>query len=158
MRAEYINAFVDPAVIVIEKALKVDAIVGKITKGFSPSMEATYSVAIGVKGDLSGVVIVVFSNETARNVSNNMLNKSTHSLLSQEDKETLSELTNMIVGNAAGKLYELGLKESLTPPAVVAGTQSSFSTLDMSESIVVPINTKLGVIYINIFLKDKRSI
>jgi chemotaxis protein CheX len=157
LKAEYINAFLEPAIRVIEKSLNVKSTIGQIKKGTGTKIKYPLSVIIGMKGDLSGAVILGFSMKTAQNIVANMLKKKKVTKIDQEEKEALSELANMIVGNACGSLYEMGLKETLTPPTVIAGSQMSFSIPEINVSITIPVKNKLGTFELNIFLKDERA-
>lgn len=157
MKAEYVNAFLEPAIFVIEKVLKIEATIGQIKKGSGINLKDPISIIIGMNGDLKGVVILGFTMETAYKIAAKMLQKDNIAELNQDEKEALSELANMIIGNAGGKLYELGLTETLTPPTVVIGSQVSFSIPQINQSIIVPINTKIGTLDMNLFLKDDRK-
>ncbi len=158
MKAEYVNAFLEPAVSVIKKVLKVKVTIGEITKAVTVNARDAFSVIIGLSGDLSGVVIIGFSMKTARNIAAKMLCKDKLTDLNIDAKEALSELVNMIVGNATGNLYDLGLKELLTPPTIVLGSKVSYELSSSDQLTIISIKTGLGIVDMNIFFKDERIV
>ncbi len=67
---------------------------------------------------------------------------------------TITELGNMITGRAVTKLSEMGYKFDVTPPAIFSGQNMQISDVDI-EALIVPIETPLGRIEINVALREK---
>ena len=65
---------------------------------------------------------------------------------------TLTELGNMITGNAVTKLHELGFKFDLTPPALFVG--DNLRLTDKIEALVVPLELEEGSLCINVAIKE----
>jgi chemotaxis protein CheX len=157
LKANYINAFLEPAVQIIEKILQVKAGIGWIKRGEIVDLEESIAVVISVNGDLNGAVIMSFSKDTAKRIVEDLLKKDNVTEFTQAAKDVLSELANMIVGNVSGRLYEMGLNEDLAPPVLVVGSSTDLSIPDIDNPVKIPINTELGTIDLNILLRDDRS-
>ena len=64
----------------------------------------------------------------------------------------LSELGNMITGNAATLLSQNGYDLDITPPSVIRGTDVEVST--RVPALVVPLSTPFGRVEINVALEE----
>ena len=65
---------------------------------------------------------------------------------------TVSELGNMITGNAVTLLSQNGYDVDITPPSVIKGTNIEVSTT--VPALVVPISTSAGDVEINVALEE----
>ena len=94
MKAEYVNAFLEPALEILKESTKIEVTVGKVFVREKPT-SFQKSVIIGISGDLKGVVIMSFSNETAASVASSMLN--VNSVTEDLTESALCELANMML-------------------------------------------------------------
>jgi chemotaxis protein CheX len=69
-------------------------------------------------------------------------------------KATISELANMITGQAVTKLHELGFKFDLTPPAIITGDNMEVSNSGV-EALIVPVELQAGKIEINVAVRER---
>ncbi|HOX31311.1 MAG TPA: chemotaxis protein CheC, partial [Spirochaetales bacterium] len=67
---------------------------------------------------------------------------------------TITELANMITGQAVTKLHDLGFKFDLTPPAIFTGENMEVSNSDV-EALIVPMETGHGKIEINVAIRER---
>lgn len=70
-------------------------------------------------------------------------------------KSAVSELSNMILGNAATLFSTKGITVDITPPNLIMGSNLSFNVSD-SKTICVPLNAEDGssLIELNIAIKN----
>jgi chemotaxis protein CheX len=69
-------------------------------------------------------------------------------------RATISELANMITGQAVTKLHELGFKFDLTPPAIITGNNMEVSNAGV-EALIVPVEMSIGKIEINVAVRER---
>jgi len=67
-------------------------------------------------------------------------------------KSALSELGNMIMGNSATLLFNVGAQIDITPPSLVKGTSIEITSAGM-ETICVPLVSTMGEIEFDIGIK-----
>ena len=74
-------------------------------------------------------------------------------------KATISELANLITGQAVTKLHELGFKFDLTPPALFVGQKMEIAALggtsENVEALIVPLISECGKIEVNVAIREK---
>lgn len=144
MRAEYVNAFLVPSVRVLRKMARIEVKLGRVTRLGAGRVGDNLSIIIGLQGRLSGSVVLTAAREVAWSLAERILDEKLGEDGLQEVQAILAEVANTIVGNATGRLYELGLREGITPPTVVAGVGVSLDFGSGVESVAVPLETELG--------------
>jgi chemotaxis protein CheX len=158
MRPENLNCFLEAAVEVVEKVLKIDVTVGAIERYDDIGLKGSIGITIGVEGDLNGAVIFIFSKKTAMAVASGMFKGMNITKITDEVNGALCELCNMITGNATGKLLNDTIKCNITPPTVTAGEDATISMPGVKKPFMFPLKVKAGVIEMNILLKDDRTV
>lgn len=153
MRVEYINPFVESSVSVMKEVLNVDVTRGQISLRAKAIPVLDVAVIVGLVGQVEGRVIFDMDLGTVLKIVSNM-NGEKITDLDDLAKATITELGNMITGRAVTKLSEMGYKFDVTPPAVFQGQNMSISDLEI-ESLIVPIDTPLGKLEINVALREK---
>jgi chemotaxis protein CheX len=74
--------------------------------------------------------------------------------LNDMGRATITELANMVTGQAVTKLENLGFKFDLTPPALVTGDNMEISNQNV-EALIVPIQVPQGKIEINVAIRER---
>lgn len=153
MRVEYINPFVEAAYNILTEVLG-----GEIKRGElylkSTSMPVMGVAAlVGLAGDVEGRVIFDMSIETALNIASRM-NEEEMKTLDEMAKATITELANMITGQAVTKLHDLGFRFDLTPPALFTGEKMELSDHKV-EALIVPMETGYGKVEVNVAIRDR---
>jgi chemotaxis protein CheX len=69
-------------------------------------------------------------------------------------KATITELANMITGQAVTKLHNLGFQFDLTPPAIFTGENMEVSDTGV-EALIVPMELPQGKIEINVAVRER---
>jgi len=144
MRAEYVNAFLVPSVRVLRKMARIEVQLGKVARLEEGLLGDNLSIIIGLQGRLSGSVVLTAARDVAWALAGKILGEPVGQDGQNDVQAVLAEVANTIVGNATGHLYELGLREGITPPTVVAGAGVSLDFGAGVESVKVPIHTEIG--------------
>lgn len=155
MKAEHVNAFLVPAISVLKKMGKLETKIGKMSKveqPAPPSAERYLSIIIGLKGDLSGSVILSAPDPVAKAIAGAIVKAPAESVTEQDLNDIMAELANTIVGNATGALYDVGVKAGITPPTVVLGNSVCFRFDAGMDILLIPLITDIGELTMTISL------
>lgn len=144
MKAEHVNAFLVPSVQVIMKMAQVEVRAGKVARAQGCRMDDNVSIVIGLQGRLSGSVILTADKGVARELALRTIRDARTGLPEDEVRSVFAEMANTIVGNATGRLYELGVREGITPPTVITGPEVRVGFEEGTESVVIPLETEVG--------------
>ena len=153
MRVEYINPFVESSVSVIKEVLGMDVKREQISLKSKAMPILDIAVIVGLVGQVEGRVLFDMKKETALNIVSKM-NEEEIKVFDDLAKATITELGNMITGRAVTKLSEMGYRFDVTPPAIFSGSNMEISDAEI-EALIVPIETPIGRIEINVALREK---
>ena len=159
MRVEYINPFVETSYRVLKEVLEgADVKRGDLYLKSTALPVMGVAALVGLAGDVEGRVLFDMSFETALNIASKM-NGETMTEFDDMAKATISELANIITGQAVTKLHELGFKFDLTPPALFAGENMEIAALggttESVEALIVPLVTDCGKIEVNVAIRER---
>lgn len=157
MRVEYINPFVESAYNVLKEVLGAEVNRGDLYLKSTSMPVLGVAAVVGLAGDVEGRVLFDMTKETAVNVASSMLEgmdmeKPTE--LDDMGKATITELANMITGQAVTKLHNLGFQFDLTPPAIFTGENMEVSDTGV-EALIVPMELPQGKIEINVAVRER---
>jgi len=153
MRVEYINPFVEASFNVLKEVLQSDIGRGELyLKAVSQPILGVATI-IGLAGDVEGRVLFDMDKNTALAIASRM-NGEELGQLDELAKATITELANMITGQAVTKLFDLGFKFDLTPPAIFTGENMQVTDSGV-EALIVPIDTEMGKIEINVAVRER---
>jgi chemotaxis protein CheX len=142
MRVEYINPFVESTFNVLKDVLGTDVQRGELYLKRTTQPVMGVAAIVGLAGDVEGRVLFDMSMKTAIDLASAM-NGETLPSLDDLGKATITELANMITAQAVTKLYDLGFKFDLTPPAIITGDNMQVTDMDV-EALIVPMTLSLG--------------
>ncbi len=157
MRVEYINPFVESAYSVIQEVLNVEVKRGELYLKSSSIPVLGVAAIVGLAGDVEGRVLFDMTRESALKVANDMLKSMDMDQidsLNDMGRATITELANMITGQAVTKLHNLGFKFDLTPPAIFTGDNMEVSDPGV-EALIVPMEIPQGKIEINVAIRER---
>lgn len=157
MRVEYINPFVESAYSVLTEVLSAEVNRGELYLKSTSMPVLGVAAVVGLAGDVEGRVLFDMTKETAVNIAAAMLEgmdleKPTE--LDDMGKATITELANMITGQAVTKLHNLGFQFDLTPPAIFTGENMEVSDTGV-EALIVPMEIPQGKIEINVAIRER---
>ena len=153
MRVEYINPFVEAAFNVLREVVSEEVKRGELFLKSTSQPVLGVAVIVGLTGDVEGGVLFDMKKEVALTIASEMNGEE---LKTMDDlaKATISELANMITGQAVTKLHDLGFKFDLTPPAIITGDNMEVSNTGV-EALIVPVELKAGKIEINVAVRER---
>ena len=138
MNIEYINPFIEASQTVLQQVASIDAKLGKVFLRSSPYKGEAIVIMVGITGKMRGQTIFTMSKQTAFKIASAMMCGMPVDELNEISKSALSELTNMILGNAATLLYNKGIGIEITPPSLLLGENLSISQSKM-QTICIPL-------------------
>lgn len=157
MRVEYINPFVESAYNVLQEVLQAEVERGELYLKSSAMPVLGVAAIVGLAGDVEGRVLFDMSQETAIKIASKMLEDMEMEAVTAMDdmaRATITELANMITGQAVTKLHNLGFSFDLTPPAIFTGENMEVSNTDV-EALIVPMDLPMGKIEINVAIRER---
>ncbi|MFC6331675.1 chemotaxis protein CheX [Paenibacillus septentrionalis] len=137
MKAEYINPFLESAQSVIEQVVQVRPSTGAVSVKDIKFVEQYIWIHIGVNGHMNGDIIFGLKEDVALKMISAMMGGYAISELDEMGRSAISELSNMISGNASTILYNQGLAVDITPPRIVEMAQAA--GFESSKALAVPL-------------------
>lgn len=154
MKVEFINPFIKASTEVLRMIAQIEFATGKPYMKMSPFSPSSVLIVVGITGDISGQAVISMSNELARGVASKMMMGMPVDELDEMSKSALSELGNMIMGNAATLLFNSEISVDITPPALMVGEGITISSGSM-VTIGIPLSSELGTMNLDISVKEK---
>ena len=154
IKAEHLNPFLISAKQVLQQVCQLDIQFGPISKDdFFVSGEPLF-IMLGITGEITGQVCVVMGAETAKDIASRMMMGMPVEALDDMAKSALSELGNMMMGNAATLLSNNNVLIDITPPTLLVGS-AILSSPEMAV-IKVPLVYKDYEIQLSFLLKTAK--
>lgn len=151
INVEHVNPFISASTKILKEMCFIDVKLGKPSIKEPIFLEDTLLIMIGFTGERSGQVIMVLEESIACDIASKMIMMPI-TQMDELSRSAISELGNMIMGNAATIFSRKGIAIDITPPTLGEGTMS-FST-SFAKNISIPLNYEDGkVIEINIAIK-----
>jgi chemotaxis protein CheX len=119
MKAEYINPFLESARIVIEQMINVRPTTGQLVVKDVKFVEKYIWIHIGITGQMQGDIVFGLHEVVALKLVSAMMGGFILTEMDEMGQSAISELGNMISGNASTMLYNQGVIIDITPPKVV---------------------------------------
>lgn len=151
MRVEFVDPFVRAAFSVLEMLIQDSPERGDLAIRGTTFTSQQVTIMAGVNGDVEGTALYGISLITAQKIASAMIGEDV-ARMDDMAWSAISELGNMITGNATRLLYEAGYECDITPPSVLRGADIRVST--RAPAIVVPVSTKFGRMEINVAMEE----
>ena len=151
MKVEFVDPFVSAAFKVLGMVTGDAPTRGDISLRRTPFTTQEITIMAGVNGQVEGTALYGMSLTTAKKVASAMMGCELETL-DEMAWSALSELGNMITGNATTLLSQNGYEVDITPPSVIRGTDVEVST--KAAALVVPVQLQLGCVEINVALQE----
>ncbi len=152
MKVEYINPFITATFDILKNVGSFNPQKGKLTLKNKPVPSYGVSVLVGVIGEVKGQVMYSMSEDTAMKIASAMMMGMPVTEFDEMAKSAISELSNMITGNASTSLASQGLEIDISPPTLITGSNVTVTTSAI-QTIVVPVEMEAGIFEINIALE-----
>jgi len=153
MKAEYANIFVNSAYSVFRQEIGAKLSRQSLTRKNAPVPSLPVSIVLGITGAVRGQVVYSMDTAFATSVAKAMVpNKLPHELKSLVNS-AVSEIANMITGQASISLAGENQLIHLTPPAVFSGRDMTVDFLAI-PTICLGLICEFGRLEINIALTE----
>mgnify|MGYP000530609930 CR=1 FL=1 len=119
MKAEYINPFLESARIVIEQMIYIKPITGELGVKDIKFVDNYIWIQIGITGEMSGNIVFGLHETVALKLVSAMMGGFVLTEMDDMGHSAISELGNMISGNASTMLFNQGVKVDITPPKII---------------------------------------
>ncbi len=150
MKAEHINPFIISVCKIMKDMCMLDLKIGKpsMTNGVYPG--DTSIIRLGLLGNLTGEVVLNIAHPMALEVVSKMVMMPVDTI-DDMGKSAISELGNMIAGNAATVFSNGNILIDITPPSYFEGSQYK---PDVAEMFRVPFTCEAGELSIDIYVNE----
>ncbi len=153
MLIDYINPFVESAFEIMSEILNTQITRGQLQlKKLGEDMKG-FTVIIGVTGSISGRIVFDMTEQTAITIASK-LNDEHFTNANELVRSTISEIGNMVTARAVTKLSKENKSFNFSPPTLIIGNHMTIFESDNVEALIIPIDTTIGVIEINIAFKE----
>jgi chemotaxis protein CheX len=119
MKAEYINPFLESARIVIEQMINIRPTTGQLGVKDVKFVEKYIWIQIGITGQMQGDIVFGLHETVALKLVSAMMGGFILLEMDEMGQSAISELGNMISGNASTMLFNQGIRVDITPPKIV---------------------------------------
>lgn len=137
MKAEYINPFLESARIVIEQMINVRPTTGQLGIKDVKFVEKYIWIQIGLTGQMKGDIVFGLHEVVALKLVSAMMGGFVLNEMDEMGKSAISELGNMISGNASTMLFNQGVRVDITPPKLVeSATAAGFAP---KKALTIPL-------------------
>jgi chemotaxis protein CheX len=119
MKAEYINPFLESARMVIEQMVQIRPSTGQLSIRDIKFTDHHVWIQIGLTGHMTGDIVFGLSQTVALRIISAMMGGYVITEIDEMGKSAISELGNMISGNASTMLYNQGVHVDITPPKIM---------------------------------------
>ena len=148
---DHINPFLASAQQMLLQVCGIQTKIGQLSKDNMCIDGEPVFIMLGVTGEMSGQVCIVFDLNVAKDVASRMMMGMPIAEIDDMAKSALSELGNMIMGNAATLLANNSIRIDITPPTLGMGN-TKLSSPNMT-SIKVPLLYEGGEVKLFFLLK-----
>ena len=151
MEVKFIEPFVRAAFTVLARVVNASPERGQLSlRSGNTFTSQELTAVLGVNGMVEGVALYGMSAVTAGKIAGQMLGQDIE-VFDEMASSALSELSNMITGNATTHFESNGYQCDITPPSLIHGTGVQITTL--CPALVVPVSTQFGKVEINVALR-----
>lgn len=149
MKAAYANVFIRSAVSVFGQEIHVALSRKGLSRKNAPVPSLPISIVIGITGAVRGQVVYSMDSDFAYSVTKAMIPNKLPTELRRLTNSAVSEVANMITGQASIALAGENELIHLTPPAVFSGTNMQVDFLSI-PTICLSFISEIGSLEINI--------
>jgi len=152
MKAEFINPFLEATVSVIKTMALLEPTPGKpyLKKGGSASGDI--SGIVGITGEAEGSLCLSFSKGCILYIISQMLGEEQKEI-SEEVKDAVGELTNMISGDSRRRLQEMGHSFQGAIPSVISGPGHEVKHITKGPILSIPFAIPAGSFIVEVCFK-----
>lgn len=156
MKVEFANIFIRSAIEVFQKEVKTTLSRRSLVRKNAPVPSLPVSIVLGITGRLRGQVVYCMDENFAYNIAHAMLPNKLPAQIKKLTNSAISEIANIITGQASIALAGETTKIDLTPPAVFSGKEMLVDFLNI-PTISLQLISDIGLLEINIALTESNG-
>jgi chemotaxis protein CheX len=137
MNASYINPFLSSSITVIETLIQVKPSIGQLSVKPIADLEGYVWLKIGIVGQFKGDIIFCFPDQVAKDIVSAMMGGYPVTEMDEMCISAISELGNMISGNASTIMFNDGIRVDITPPNILNNSQLPSQTNTISVPLQI---------------------
>ena len=137
--ADLINPFLMAATSIMKDICQTDMSIGKPYVKKTEFEDETVAIMIGITGEMRGQVMIAMKITKACEIASKMMMGMPVPELDEMAMSSISELGNMIMGNAATILSTKGIGIDITPPTLCRGAMKISQTY--AKNICIPMSS-----------------
>ncbi|MGQ8365564.1 chemotaxis protein CheX [Glaciecola sp. 1036] len=150
MNVEFINPFIASMQNVLSTMAMIELAPNKPKRKTSDESEGDVTGLITMRGPQTrGSLAIVFDQDLAFSIMNNMLGESVTSI-DEQVKDMVGEITNMICGGAKSTLSEKGYDFEMAIPRIITGHRHTIKHDIESPVILLAFESEQGNAYLEI--------
>lgn len=150
MKAEHVNPFIISVCKVVKDMCMLDLKIGKPSVREDQYSQDASIIKLGLVGNLSGTVVLNLEHSTALEIVSKMMMMPV-AAIDEIGQSAISELGNMIAGNAATVFASNNILIDITTPDYCLG--SEYQT-DGNPMFSIPFSCEAGDISVDIFISE----
>jgi chemotaxis protein CheX len=137
MQSSHINPFLQSATMVLEQMCAIRPSRGELALKQLQFYKESVWLKISVTGNLQGDILFGFEQSVALKIVSGMMGGFEVTELDEMGQSALSELGNMISGNASILLYNEGITIDISPPSIIRDEDSQH--LSTTKVLTIPL-------------------
>lgn len=153
INVNYINPFLMAATTIIRDTCGIEMKIGKPYIKSTQFQGDSVVIMIGITGQMRGQVMLALDYEKALEVASKMMMGMPVSELDEIAISAISELGNMIMGNAATIFSTKGIGIDITPPTVCRGSLTISQSY--TKNICIPLNGEQIIMELDVAVKSE---
>lgn len=150
MKAEYINPFILSVCKVVKDMCMIDLQIGKPSMKDENYAQDASIIKLGLVGALTGTVVLNLDHSTALEIISKMM-MMPMTTIDEIGQSAISELGNMVAGNAATVFANNGIIIDITPPTYYLGADYEGTGNQMFS---IPFSSDAGSISVDVYINE----
>ncbi len=150
MKAEHVNPFIISVCKVVKDMCMLDLKIGKPSMKSSQYSADASIIKLGLMGNLTGTVVLNLDHSTALEIVSKMMMMPVTSI-DEIGQSAISELGNMIAGNAATVFASSNVLIDITTPSYFIGGEYPD---DGNQMFSIPFSSDAGDISVDVFINE----
>lgn len=150
VKAEHINPFIISVCKVMKDMCMLDLKIGKPSMSNGSYPAETSIIKLGIVGNLEGEVVLNIDHPTALQIVSKMMMGPVETI-DALGQSAISELGNMVAGNAATVFANSNIMIDITPPSYYTGADYKAT---VPEWFSIPFSSDAGNLSIDIYIKE----
>jgi chemotaxis protein CheX len=146
------NPFVEAAMEVLQAECSLAVGRGSLALQRTSLTTDEVTVLLSLIGQVQGVVLYSMSEQTGLGLVSRVMGQE-FSAFGSLAQSGVSELGNVITGQASVKMSQAGWSVNISPPTLIRGKGVTLSTLDFTR-VVVPLQTEAGQITVHLAVRE----